>query len=385
MPNNDRPPSRNGPDDPAPAAPRSGTADLLKGTAVVLMIQVHLMELFAQPAVLNSWAGRFSLFLGGVPAAPVFLLVMGYYLAASRRSNGRLLWRGLKLIGLGGLLNLGLNANLLVKIGQGTIALDPRPYILGVDILFLAGASTMMLAVLRPVLRRPAVLAAVAAGLVALVSPWVTTALTTTAGARWVLAYVGGAYEWSYFPWFPWLAYPLLGFASYGVRSHILLAVGDAGATRRWRIAGLVVLIASAAVVTGAGSFAVAVSHELPRYYHHDLRFFGWTCAFLVVWVGLHRAAETWWGNTSPLRWLKGLGRNVTVCYVVQWLIIGNLATALYKTESLLHWGLWVVAVVTATSLVSASVRSFNRDPTGSAGEPTDHRHTTPRSPMGRG
>ena len=347
---------------PGPTAPRSGTADLLKGTAVVLMIQVHLMETFAQPAVLDSWAGRISLFLGGPPVASVFLLVMGYYLAASRRNNGHLLWRGLQLIGLGSLLNLGLNAHLLVKIGRGTISLDPWPYILGVDILFLAGASTMLLAVLRPALRRPAFLAAVVAGLVVLVSPPVTTALTTTTAARWGLAYVGGAYAWSYFPWFPWFAYPLLGFASYGVHSHSLLVVGDSGATRGRRIAGLVMLIACAAVVTGAGNFALAVCHELPRYYHHDWRFFGWTCAFLVVWVGLHRAAEAWWGNASPLRWLKGLGRNVTVCYAVQWLIIGNLATALYKTQSLLHWGLWVVTVVTATSLCSSALRRVTKN-----------------------
>ena len=175
------------------------------------------------------------------------------------------------------MLNLGLNAHLLVKIGQGTIGLDPRPYILGVDILFLAGASTLLLAALRPVLRRRAVLTAVLAGLVALISPYVTAALTTTAGARWILAYVGGAYEWSYFPWFPWLAYPLLGFAYYGVHLRIPLEVGDSGATRAWKIAGLALLIVCAAVVTGTGSFAVAVCHELARYYHHDVRFFGWT------------------------------------------------------------------------------------------------------------
>jgi hypothetical protein len=56
---------------------------------VALMIQVHLMELFAQPAVLASWVGKVSLFLGGPPAAPVFMLIMGYYAAASTRSTGR--------------------------------------------------------------------------------------------------------------------------------------------------------------------------------------------------------------------------------------------------------------------------------------------------------
>ncbi len=52
------------------------------------------------------------------------------------------------------------------------------------------------------------------------------------------------------------------------------------------------------------------------------------------------------------MRWLKYLGRNVTLCYVIQWLLIGNIATALYKSETFLHWGLWVVVIVTTTTLL---------------------------------
>ena len=59
---------------------RSFTADLLKGMAVLAMIQVHLMELFARQEVYDSLTGKISLFLGGIPAAPVFMAVMGYFL-----------------------------------------------------------------------------------------------------------------------------------------------------------------------------------------------------------------------------------------------------------------------------------------------------------------
>lgn len=68
---------------------RNCAADLLKGTAVVLMIQVHIVELFAQPSVLENWIGRASLFLGGPPVAPVLIAVMGYFAGRpckSRRS-----------------------------------------------------------------------------------------------------------------------------------------------------------------------------------------------------------------------------------------------------------------------------------------------------------
>ena len=383
-----------------PTPSRSGTADLLKGAAVVLMIQVHLMELLARPDVLAGWAGRLSLLFGGPPVAPVLLLVMGYYLAASRRSTGRLVWRGVKLIGLGLLLNLGMNAHLLVKIWQGAIRLDPWPYILGVDILFLAGASTVILAVLRRFLRRTALLGVGGACVLALASPWVAKALATESGLRWALAYVGGGYEWSYFPWFPWLAYPLLGFACRQLRCQLPAALGESGGpsvadgrhgqprspdtlagdgatdgqecpadrgsdgcpSRRWRIAAWGILFMCFSGVAATGSYAVAVCHDLPRYYHHGIQFFGWICAFAVVWVGLHHACESRWGDRPAVRWLKGLGRNVTLCYVVQWLIIGNVATACYKTESFLHWSLWVVAVVTATSLISAGVGSWQEE-----------------------
>ncbi|MEI7897648.1 MAG: heparan-alpha-glucosaminide N-acetyltransferase domain-containing protein [bacterium] len=58
----------------------NGTADLLKGIAVLFMIQVHIMEQFASPDTCNSLIGKISMFLGGPPCAPVFLAVMGYFL-----------------------------------------------------------------------------------------------------------------------------------------------------------------------------------------------------------------------------------------------------------------------------------------------------------------
>jgi hypothetical protein len=81
--------------------------------------------------------------------------------------------------------------------------------------------------------------------------------------------------------------------------------------------------------------------------------FFLWVSEFLVVWIGLHRLCEEHFGAAAPLRWLKYLGRNVTLCYVIQWLLIGNIATTLYRSQTLASWGLWVVAIVTATTLLA--------------------------------
>jgi uncharacterized membrane protein len=63
---------------------RDGTADLLKGFAVLFMIQVHLMEQFVSAYTYNSLIGKISMFLGGPFYTPVFLAVMGYFLAFSQ-------------------------------------------------------------------------------------------------------------------------------------------------------------------------------------------------------------------------------------------------------------------------------------------------------------
>jgi len=42
---------------------RNRTADLLKGVAVILMVQVHIVELFAQQSIFDSFAGSIFFFL----------------------------------------------------------------------------------------------------------------------------------------------------------------------------------------------------------------------------------------------------------------------------------------------------------------------------------
>ena len=76
---------------------RNRTADLLKGVTVILMVQVHLVELFAQQQIFNSYMGSVLLFLGGPPAPPVFMAVMGYFIAFRNSNISKSILRGLKL------------------------------------------------------------------------------------------------------------------------------------------------------------------------------------------------------------------------------------------------------------------------------------------------
>ena len=65
---------------------RNQLADLLKGIAVLLMIQVHVLELFASETILKSGGGALLMFLGGPFVAPVFMAILGYFTISSTKT-----------------------------------------------------------------------------------------------------------------------------------------------------------------------------------------------------------------------------------------------------------------------------------------------------------
>ena len=81
-------------------------------------------------------------------------------------------------------------------------------------------------------------------------------------------------------------------------RTDNLLDAGTANRLWRFLAAGFAIACGAGAAMTGR--FALAVCNDLPRYYHHDLWFFLWVCAFLVAWVGLHGLSERWLGRAAP-------------------------------------------------------------------------------------
>lgn len=329
---------------------RQETADLAKGMAVLFMIQVHLTELFATPELFASDFGRISLFLGGPPVAPLFMAVLGYFLAASRRSVPQLLWRGMIVLGVAFALNLGLNFHLLIRIATGRFALNPLEYVLGVDILFLAALAILILAVLRPIFRASALWPLIMAIVIAGVTPLVNEGAAASTWSPYLLAFAGGDARWSYFPLFPWLAYPLLGWAFFHWRQ-------SRTSPDRWpRGVRQGVFALSGIVVATFIGYGVEIAAELPAYYHHGLLYFCWVTVFLVFWIMVLGAVNRLAGQSLPVRYVKWLGEHVTVVYVLQWLAIGNLATWLYRTQSLAEVGGWLAAILTFVSLATLAV-----------------------------
>ncbi|NTW32715.1 MAG: DUF1624 domain-containing protein [Bacteroidetes bacterium] len=342
-----------------PITKRNQSADLLKGMAVIFMVQVHIMELFAKQEIYDSVIGKISLFIGGPPCAPVFMAVMGYFLAYSDKPFSYYAKRGAILFIGGILLNIGRSAYLFFNIYSGQSIADPFFYIFGVDILPLAGLSLIACGLLKLFFKHNYIYYLIFAFIIAAVSPYLPVFGSAKSISGYVNAFLWGNFEWSYFPLFPWLAYILIGYAfrlfekkyqfssKFGSSHNLVFSIP---------------LIVFAAITI---SYATNVAHNLngdEGYYHHEFLFFCWVLLFMAGYIMVINLIEEHSGKQPIARFVKWIGKNVTVFYVFQWLIIGNIGTQIYKTQSrseIIFWFIGIIAVVSVLTFVWSKIKKF--------------------------
>jgi len=311
---------------------RSWLPDQLKGMAVLWMILIHSMELFLIPAQSGHPIARFAYFMGAVPAAPMFMILMGFFGARPGTPFLRILKRGFKLILWGLLLNLGLNFSLIVKWMLGKVEVNILQYILGVDILIFAGFALILLAFLSR-MKLPWFLwmalsfippALSSAGFL---SP---DALISPDAVQWyhyLQAVLTGPAPWSYFPLIPWLSYVIAGYGLY----QLLLKYPDLASRSQYKL--YLFLPTFVIFLVGlAPSWKIAVNLE--QYYNHGVLFYLWALGFLLLLAILFSNTKKW-SNSFISKWIRFLGVRVTSVYVIQWLIIGNTGTWIYQSCTL--------------------------------------------------
>lgn len=302
--------------------------DVLKGISVLLMIQVHIIELFATDTIFNSYLGKILLFVGGPPVAPLFVMIMGYFLAATKKTTAELIKRGLSIFCLGMLLNIALNFNLIISVYKGLLTNNLLPYIFGIDILQFAGMAIIIIAVFKHILQKNVWLTLISSVILAAFGNLFLNTIPPNSILKYSSALLYGSTSWSYFPLLPWLAYPLVGFSFYQLQQKYTLT-----ALMRTKTTLLFVLLFSCFIVF-TGKYAITVSANLQAYYHHGVLFFLWVIIFLAFYVYFLNLTTNLIANNSIVYYLKWLGKHVTLIYVIQWLIIGNIATQIYKTIS---------------------------------------------------
>lgn len=298
--------------------------DYLKGLAVLVMIQAHIAETWIRQDLLLTPIGGVVRQINHVPAAPLFMVLMGYLVWYTHAGSGRLFFRGLKVFFWGLLLNIGLNFHYLMKLVTGYFEGNLMHAILGVDILFLAGLSLMVISLIRRSKYRVEI-SLLAGFLVALTAPWIHKVLGEQFSDSFVAAFIGNGASWAYFPLFPWLGYSLAGYAFAGMMAR-------SAVRRRVKQLGWYPLILLAPL--GLSGFIMNWNDllDLPAFYHHGLGVYIWSLSFILgISFFMSKLKKPPTGFFSG--WISFLGRYLTRAYVVQWLIIGNLATFFYQQK----------------------------------------------------
>jgi uncharacterized membrane protein len=321
---------------------RTQTADLLKGIAAVLMIQVHLIELFATPEIYSSNIGKFLLFLGGPPVAPIFIFFLGYFIAESKKSTTQLIIRGLKILALGFLLNIALNLNLIISVTRGRFDIDLKPYLFGVDVLPQAGLAIIIIALLKPLFDKSAIFPVILLLGIAFLGDFFLATIPEQPVLKYIGAFFYGDAWWAYFPLLPWFAYALAGIVFCKLSKRYGLNFLNGNKTK------LIALLLSILFLFFTIHYAITISSTLENYYHHGSLFFLWTITFLAFYTFFINEITKMVSANPLFTYLQWLGKNITVIYIFQWIIIGNCATEIYKTV-LSPWYLCLSFVVVLT------------------------------------
>jgi peptidoglycan/LPS O-acetylase OafA/YrhL len=323
---------------------RLALPDILKGIAVVRMVLVHLFEVFASPEISSHPLNNLLLFLAGPPGAALFMVIMGYFLAQSTKSLGESVLRGLKLIVWGLLLNIGMNLHLLILVVTTKVEVNPWPFVFGVDILFLAGLGMILISLLKRLLKNKWSHWAVLFLVVSAVGNYIPECDFQLTCLVYVRAFFAGNAAWSYFPLFPWMAYPVAGFIFYLLDKQYNIST--------FTTKGLV-YIALALVIPLVATFrqGFAVVMDQSAYYHHSTMFSIWLLAMLALWVIVIRLISKKRENNFLFSWFQWVGQRVTNFYVIQWLLIGNIGTWLYQSQGGWSLLLWFAVFLLLTNL----------------------------------
>ncbi|WP_300597150.1 heparan-alpha-glucosaminide N-acetyltransferase domain-containing protein [Niabella sp.] len=292
---------------------------LARGFVVLAMPAIHTVLLYSLPAVKQGPVGFVLGFLAETSGAPLFMLLMGLFIALGRaKTTGYILKRMLILLLAGYLLNV---FKLLLPYYWGWI---PQQFLedngvteqvamhllLTGDILQFAAIAYACCAFLKKLTSN--VMGYAAVSLVVLLMMPLTWSLQDTGLFTIPLALLNGKPPYTFFPLFPWLLYPLAGLLT----GALLLRLNGNHFNR------LLLILTLGLVLTGyLLSLTEPVEWQAEFYrlgrggtlFHIGLAL-GWILLF--VWL-----AKNVKGNYL-FRLLQWLSDHIMLAYILQWIVI---------------------------------------------------------------
>jgi hypothetical protein len=292
------------------------------------MIAVHSQQLLLIKDERKTLLGSLITFMGGAPAAPIFLFLMGYFFAMKGHRTSFLEVARRALL----LLVLGYGLNFLRSVVAGRLG-APLPGDLWqmfsmVDILQLAAPCLLLLWL---VARAPNWVSWLVILLFFAFSPLVPK----NGDTNFLLALVAGRGEFDFFPLFPWAIYGVLGLAWF--RS------GQPPRALFLAVMGLV-----------GGAWGVSLVHPAElgfTYYHPHWVTMAWILGFVVLWFEGFRKLPWPVILGAPSVWLSS---RVTSLYVFSWLWITASTIFLGYREQSMPMVLFMMLICMALSGASS-------------------------------
>lgn len=330
--------------------PRLWIPDFLKGLSIIFMVQDHIFETWIQQDLLFTDLGSIIRFLNNFPAAGIFMLTMGFTAGYTEATSSKLFNKGLKVFFWGFLLNIGLNLHFFIRILTNRVEGSIINSLFAVDIFYLAGLSLIILAFIR-VVSNSYIISLLLAFAVALLSPLITEFLTPGNNGNFILAFVAKPCDNSFFPIFPWLSYSLAG---YGF-SQVLKKYPKIIEKAWWHYATLLffLVLSSVGFILNWNDLS-----DLATYYHHGIKVFVWILSVglgLTLFLNLFQSIQ----NGTFSAWVQFIGSKLTRFYIVQWLIIGNMASFFYQELNLGMYFLGSLMVLGFTTIIIFLLRDF--------------------------
>lgn len=317
--------------------------DIARGLAVVFMVLVHVQMTFANYTESDSTLANVIDFMGGIPAAPVFMFLMGVGFVYSRKTDyKKLLKRGLYIFLAGYMLNFLRDSlpELVDYFSKGrTHSLHAAiEGFIDIDILQFAGLSMIFFGSLKRI--KATTTQIVIAGIVLSLLPFLLADVqvetyfgAASTGLLW------GSSEYSEFPFLNWVFYPVAGYTF--ARWLIRCTNKPLFYSQLFLISSILILLLATMFLEIPGE-DLGMGNEI-AYYHHS--FFAniiytlFTLSWLSFLFGLT--------NLLPAKLLapfKRWSRNVTKIYFIHWVLIGWLAWYVYP-DTFGIAGFWIISV----------------------------------------
>lgn len=300
--------------------------DIARGLAVFFMVLIHVQEYFLVDYQSESLIGSIIGFLGGVPAAPVFMFLMGIGIVYSKKNDPKKsLYRGVLLIAIGYLLNFMRGS--LPNLYHWAIWAEPQflekalNEFIYVDIFQFSGLAMIFMAWVKKVNLNNRLLL-----LVLVVFGGMNFLTRDIESANLFISAISGLFigsnAFSFFPFLSWIFYPIAGY----LFGKFLIQCQDKNKFYlKVFIGASFVCVALYVIFSTYLGLDIGLSTDY-SYYHHQLLgnviftafVLGWISVLFFISKGLPKKIE----NVLS-RWSK----NVSEIYFIHWIYIGWLGT----------------------------------------------------------